>query len=226
MIIHTIPDEWRRSLLVISAEDSVESRASFDSDELLLAGSFRVEKRRAEWFSSRLAAKMLACTQSLATGPLDVRVVMHGRRPLLMVGGSVANANLSISHSHGLAAAVVDTRRVGVDIEKKRVIAPRATRFYLHDEELASAQASKTDTPLIHLWAAKEAAWKISNPPTVRFIRITILESSEQGMKLRYATDADSDAGEISTFVTNGDYAVAIATSDHARRPERKFGQR
>jgi len=137
---------------------------------------FNYAKRRLEWFGGRLAAK--AAVLSL----LDIEVSekemrkwrvladQHGRpfySPPAQDTFSGSRAELSISHSHGLAAALtVRDRACGLDIQKISKAAIRVKEKFCHESEesllLKPAPFSKDPSVGLNLlWAAKEALRKL-----------------------------------------------------------------
>ena len=68
--------------------------------------------------------------------------------------------NISISHSHGIVAAIAAPRLVGIDIQKMVQKIERIAHKYMRDEEKESLNR---DTRLEHLhvyWGAKECLYK------------------------------------------------------------------
>ena len=78
------------------------------------------------------------------------------------------NTHLSVSHSHGLVAAIISQRsRVGVDIqlitEKIERLAPK----FMHEGEIKSISKSTIQEHLHVYWGAKEALFKAFGKPAI-----------------------------------------------------------
>ena len=70
-----LPPLWRSRALVIS--DVPFERSWYTGDELAVAGSFHLQKRREEWLASRYAAKKLA--RSISTRRRRLIVTLRRR---------------------------------------------------------------------------------------------------------------------------------------------------
>lgn len=119
-------------------------------------------KRRHDWLLGRWAAK-LAAADVAACPPEHVGVASGEKgRPLLVAPGDrLAGWDLSLTHGHGRAAAIVAPGPAGVDLEAMRDVPPGGWRFFLAEDE----RAWLAGQPLgphgeIVFWAVKEAAYK------------------------------------------------------------------
>lgn len=78
--------------------------------------------------------------------------------------------SISISHAAGVVAVLLapSTYRLGVDVERKRPQLLRVQTKYLHDDELPMLLPCISDelTALTLLWSAKEALFKLLQPPS------------------------------------------------------------
>ncbi len=139
-----LPDAWRtRALVLVHGE---VDRDWFTPDELAIAETFRLEKRRREWLLSRCAAKALAMQRGLCADPREFVTAQA--------------ANVSISHSAPYAAAAIDERPIGIDIQVVRELKESAAHLFLSDDEIDAMERVSIPNRLIHFWTAKEAAWK------------------------------------------------------------------
>ena len=78
--------------------------------------------------------------------------------------------SISISHAEGVVAVLLapSTYRLGVDVERRRPQLLRVQTKYLHDDELPMLLPCIPDelTALTLLWSAKEAIFKLLQPPS------------------------------------------------------------
>ena len=78
--------------------------------------------------------------------------------------------SISISHAEGVVAVLLapSTYRLGVDVERRRPQLLRVQTKYLHDDELPMLLPCIPDelTALTLLWSAKEALFKLLQPPS------------------------------------------------------------
>ncbi len=119
-------------------------------------------KRRHDWLLGRWAAK-LAAADAAGCAPEAVAVASGEKgRPLLAAPeGRLAGWDLTLTHGHGRAAAIVAPGPAGVDLEAMRDVPPGGWRFFLAEDERAWL-ASQPLGPhgAIVFWAVKEAAYK------------------------------------------------------------------
>lgn len=137
-----LPLSWQRRALVITGVADPESW--FSEEELAMARTHRLPQRQRQWMLSRIAAKELARRRG---GQAASSTVERSLR-------------LSFSHSHGFAAAAMDDHAVGIDVERVRILDPRAAHLFLSAEEEAAMRSCSIDNAILHFWCAKEAAWK------------------------------------------------------------------
>src|SRR5438093_994024 len=95
MRIVSLPEHWRGRAMVIA--DVLDPQSWFTEDERRLIESFARPKRRREWMLSRIAEREL-------------------RR------GGATGSSVSFSHSGDYGAAAIDSRAVGIDVERLRDI--------------------------------------------------------------------------------------------------------
>lgn len=78
--------------------------------------------------------------------------------------------SISISHAEGVVVVLLapSAYRLGVDVERKRPQLLRVQTKYLHDDELPMLLPCIPDelTALTLLWSAKEALFKLLQPPS------------------------------------------------------------
>ncbi|MDJ0450857.1 4'-phosphopantetheinyl transferase superfamily protein [Methylocystis sp. JR02] len=148
-----------------SLADEKRRRTVLSPQEAEAYNALRFEKRRREWLAGRLAAKLALRRRLRASGgtpPPLARIAVSNRDgasgpPVSPIAGVV-----SISHSHGLAAAVAGPAPVGVDIERLRPFSASLRTVFLSDAErawLGRAEAEQPELPTLG-WAFKEAFCK------------------------------------------------------------------
>jgi len=208
MIFAEIPPHLRRELSILREADPDDLANNFTSAELEEIATLSSKKGREERIVSRAAAKNLLSVWANVE-PRKVEIFSEDRRPRVRVAGRSNPPHLSLSHSGGWGAALVSGSASGVDIELLRAIDPRAFKFYLRDEELPLLERLGPNAP-VRMWSAKEAAWKISNPLTVKKIAIDSIEHWGTRIRLRY--HSPDDEGTVELFET-GPLVVAIARS-------------
>lgn len=71
---------------------------------------------------------------------------------------------LSFSHSHGMAAAAISSRPIGIDIEKDTEKFPRLYHKFLNAEEISAIGNLLDVEKLCFYWCAKEAMYKLHAP--------------------------------------------------------------
>lgn len=185
MISVALPESWRGRALVLEwGDDSIPGSiegglaAWFSDDELATAHAFPRPRRREEWLLSRYALKRLAAARGLVDDPRRFAVT----RPRVASGHWI-----SISHSHGFAAAAIDDLPIGVDVERIRVIDEHVARHFMIDAEIEAMQRCTLPHRVLHWWCAKEAAWKRQGGE-IRFLKQIPVELEEQasnGLRFR-----------------------------------------
>jgi len=172
------------------------------------AESFQSERRRSEWKAARIAAKLVALRAGLTTSPETLELASDSGRPHFPGREEVF---VSLSHSHGVGAAAVSQSPIGIDLEAIRPIDPRTTRFYLQPHEERIAFGLHVEDVLIHLWSAKEAAWKSSSSAqgtTLKQTTFSDLARTENGLRAAY--ESGSIRGTVESFLV-GTHVLAVA---------------
>jgi phosphopantetheinyl transferase len=129
---------------------------------------YRFPKRRLEWLGGRWAAKHAAASLWTETAPGDWQVESEpdGRPFFRQVRRHQPATELSISHSHGLAAALaVAGYPCGLDLQRAAETVLRVREKFCHqsEAELLDCSEKRPETAvesLTMLWAAKEALRK------------------------------------------------------------------
>jgi phosphopantetheine--protein transferase-like protein len=219
-----------------AADDDIKK--FINSAELATYRRFKVDKKRYEWLAGRIAAKKAVCAYFADIKPLSpVIIEIKGaakEAPMVVIDDDAIDAakveqlSLSITHSHGIAAAVVTDRTlvglIGIDIEK---IAPRdphllegyfsaAEREYI--EGLAKIAKDAFDQLVTTFWSIKEAVSKaLGMGLKIDFSAIEVRMLAPNRFEARLRDDAQKKAKELGyenltlkTFESEG-YAWSLA---------------
>ncbi|MDR0756614.1 MAG: 4'-phosphopantetheinyl transferase superfamily protein [Tannerella sp.] len=131
----------------------------------------RSDSRKAEWLAVRLLLREL-------TGRETAIAYHDNGSPYL----PESDCNISISHTRGYAAVILDCTHVaGIDIEYRSERVQRIKSRFLHESESDRLNNASTDALLI-CWSAKETAFKMTGRRTADFrkdIRVLPFELSE-----------------------------------------------
>lgn len=176
-----IATPWSERVRVVRLEqDEQPPREWFSDEELGAVSALRLPKRRAEWLSSRAAAKELAVRLGVCSDPRSCRV----GRPTLLIDGVPSDWYVSISHSAPYAGAALGRAPVGVDVQVVREIAESSAHLFLSDAEAEMMRRCTLAHRVLHFWCAKEAAWKRGGGEvrTLRQIPLTLVRESAFGV--------------------------------------------
>jgi phosphopantetheinyl transferase len=161
-------------LLPLTELEQTQAASWLTPAELERFAQFTYPKRKLEWLGGRMAAKYAAVSaatfQEIDAVPqwlnLEVAAAADGR-PFIRAADNSARAlpDISISHSHGMAAAMAAAHgRCGVDIQKVTPSVIRIQTKFAAPAEVEILQDLAGSGPeasqLTLLWAAKEALKK------------------------------------------------------------------
>jgi phosphopantetheinyl transferase len=128
---------------------------------------FRVRKRKVEWLAGRAAAKSAFAryARSVRTGDPSEPVSVLNDRDRAPFIQDHAEVQLSITHSHGYAVAVVAPFEIGVDLERIERRPLSLTHYFFSDEEQELASEGEGDSQardelITRIWSRKEAVSK------------------------------------------------------------------
>jgi phosphopantetheinyl transferase len=186
---------------------------------------FKYEKRQTEWLGGRLCAKKAALEHlSLPITKEFMRewpiFVEENGRPFFR-SATHPELSLSISHSHGLASAMVVTGSpCGLDVQKITESTIRVKEKFCtnHEEEILTEfippDPGQPATGPTLLWAAKEALRKaLGGNPLTGFLAIVLIEIAPQDNSSWIFNLLVGDKSyQIMVFIYQ-DYAVAMCTS-------------
>ena len=141
--------------------------------EAVYARGLAVPRRRAAWLAGRLAAKTAIATLAPRATPPERTEILPAAGGEPVVRGAFSESgspiDVSIAHSHGLAAAVAFERRrtgaMGIDIEGRGQSIDDALVDFAFSIEEAAAIGTPADEEgrqlcLLRFWTAKEAVLK------------------------------------------------------------------
>lgn len=208
MRIVEVPEAWRTRVRIVAEVTAGEVSRYLTPRERDDLDRLKVAARRLERASSRIAGKILADEVFGIRNPHQVEFVKDEDRPVALLRGGAAPFSVSFTHSHGLGAAVLGEVPVGIDLEKFRSIRPEMTRFFLSDAELAIAAGIDVPHPLLHLWAAKEAAFKADGRfPTLLKVPLDLVGTGMSGLTLGIA----GTPFLVETTILDGEFVAALA---------------
>ncbi len=188
--------------------------------------SYSFLKRRLEWLAGRIAAKKCVLEMFPDRKWLDLEIAADPRgRPRVgfRPDPDMRPPDISISHSHGLAAAMaVPAGTCGVDIQKAVPSVIKIQERFASSLELnllrrALPEMPGEETLLTMLWAAKESLRKAANTsPLPGFLELRLIGATPLPDTSLYRSGAALHfAGIPGQVVTGmrGDFAVAFAVS-------------
>jgi phosphopantetheinyl transferase len=167
--VRVLATPWPDRVLVISNLDSHEEW--FTSEELEIANSFRLAKRRNEWLLSRVAAKQLAMQLGIVDDP----------RACVIERPRFREFHISFSHSHLYAGAALSRDPIGIDVQVVREFPENAVHLFLAPNEEEAMRHCTTAHRALHFWCAKEAAWKKRGGtiPTLKQVPLHVTSQTE-----------------------------------------------
>ena len=202
------------------------------NNELVQLTKYKLLKRRSEYLTGRLCAKMAAADYIQSS--LHTRFAMeqieilnrgHGRPFILFhPTPSFATPNISISHSGDYAAALAAQHRCGIDIQKheKGLIKVKEKYCTIQEYNILSEIIKNGDEllQLALLWAAKEAIQKTfstkNGVPVFSNICLQKGEEKDDGGVVLFFSLAPGQGRQKSKIIvvaaaTFTNYAVAVS---------------
>ncbi len=209
------------------------------AEELHRAASYRIAKRRNEWLTGRVCAK-LAARRFLPAGSTEDTIFQPdcftiandtSGRPAFSgsLPQSLLDADLSISHGGGFAMALVADSRCGVDIQRPRETLLRVREKFcaVTEEELLGDTFCDLSEiqQLTLLWSAKEAAKKalgFERMPGFLEILLSGREPHADGWVLNFLISSREFDGYPSTISIAcelyEEYAIAVCLTEESSR--------
>ncbi len=201
------------------------------NSELVQLKKYRLPKRRSEYLTGRLCAKLAASgyLQSSLNTPVAMEQIEifnagHGRPYITFhPSSSPAVPDISISHSKEYAVAIAAEHRCGIDIQKheKSLIKVKGKYCTIHEYTILSDTIKNGDKllRLALLWSAKEAIQKTFSTknglPTFSSIRLQSGAEKECGNVVFYFSLPQEQGRQkfkaITVAGTFADYAIAVS---------------
>ncbi len=162
--------------------------------EIITLNGYRLPKRRAEFLSGRIAAKM-ALKRFLASGGQDLLAPLNtveitnepNGRPIVCLDARKdwPGPEISITHGGEYAAALAAQSPCGIDIQQQRDNLLRVREKYCSCEELQVLGKLLPEmaslSRLVLLWAAKEAAKKaLSYRQMLGFLELELMPPAQR----------------------------------------------
>ncbi len=208
-------------------DDTSPIKDWLSSSELAKLNSFKMQKRKNEWLTGRLCAKIAAddfiALQNRKARDKNQIIIQNAPsgRPYITLPQAHQlkdGWDLSISHSGRYAVAVTADADCGIDIQERRQTLFRVKeRFCLDREEtLLQSQISGEDelAPLTLLWAAKESIRKAYSKhfiPEFLQIQLNTIKASKDGWWVMTFSHTDIAPTIIGGFFK--EYGIAICIS-------------
>lgn len=236
-------------LRLLAAPAPVEGSPQADADapfrhllhptEAALLSGYRFAKRRSEYLTGRICAKMaiqgflqLSRTPALPlrTGDIEIASTVSGR-PDVRVHAAHAGAlkmDISISHSGDYGAALATACQCGIDLQLLQASLLRVQEKYCSaDEDKLLASFLPDHDPLTRLallWSAKEAAkkalssWKMPGFLDLQVIKLKIVRDAIVFcLRIRPAENRHMPKEVHVVAGLFGDYALAICLVNEDR---------
>jgi phosphopantetheinyl transferase len=207
--------------------------------EAAILSGYRFPKRRSEYLTGRICAKMaiqgfsnLTETHAipLLLPEIEIANTVNGR-PNVRVHTPKANAlkmDISISHSGNYGVALAAESKCGIDLQRQEAALRRVQEKYCSEGEYRLLETFLTDndavTRLAIVWAAKEAAKKaLSHWQMPGFLDLEVRELKSfthcMALSLRLTHTKSQQIPEELTVVAGmfDDYALAICLVNEDR---------
>ena len=145
-----------------------------------------------------------------------------GRAALARLPRRIPHARYSLTHSRGIAVAAFGAgpRSIGIDLELRRGVDPRAARFFLTDEESSGLPraAQRCSQELLRLWTAKEALFKADPDNRHRSLREYRIDAPASGAGTASRAGRRNARFRYASFRVAGGY-LSIAAAVRGPRP-------
>lgn len=166
----------------VKIKDLPPAESFLSLSELAYLQTLRAEKRKGDWLGGRFALKILlarennllpvcslpqentACGIEMSVAALELLkqievIKLPSGAPQVIIGGVTDKRSVSITHSHGWAAAAVAEAKtfLGIDLEKIET----RSRIWADEFFLEQEKGPATDEHLTRVWTQKEAVVKL-----------------------------------------------------------------
>ncbi len=221
------------------ADADIPFRHLLHPTEAALLDGYRFTKRRSEYLTGRICAKMaiqdflhLGETSTMVVKPADIEIAgSEDGRPKVCVHAVYAGTlkmDISISHSGDYGAALATGSKCGIDLQLRQASLLRVQERYCRADENEVLAAFLPDhdplSRLALLWSAKEAAKKALSSwqmPGFLDLQVIQLQSLTDAivfyLRIRPAGNRHMPAAVRVVAGLFGDYALAICLINEAR---------
>jgi len=148
------------------AEDLPRGEAWLASAERLALARLTVPKRRGDWLLGRFVARKVLLLADVVSREEEVSVLASpSGAPEVFVAGTAAPLVLSLTHSHGVAAAAIapSGARLGLDLERIEARGGSFLEDWFTPSERAFVEAATGGEAALRatlVWSAKESVMK------------------------------------------------------------------
>jgi phosphopantetheinyl transferase len=179
-----------------------DSLGHHSSEDLAEFNGLRLEKRRTEWFTSRLALREgLKVTGKVLYRP--------NGQPYL------EDAALSFSHCLPLGGALVAPNTAGLDIQVLDEKLKRIESKFAHPDELKAVYEHPNPLLLLtKLWSIKEAVFKVygEHLPFIEGIRVNLHDQAHDAYTAKVVRKGQSHLHTVHTVMVQGAVVAYTAT--------------
>ena len=208
----------RAALCLLPPDEGLlaEALAALSAEEAAVAAGYRFPKRRHDWLLGRLAAKRALQTAGGGDALQDLIVTSGERgRPGFSGAPALAGWDLSITHGHGRAAALVAPALVGIDLEAIRELEARGWRYFMDERErewVAAGGAGLNGEILV--WALKEAAYKALENRATQVLDLRVAAAADGRARITFGAEV-----LVARYWRLVAFFLAIATPAEAEPP-------
>lgn len=203
------------TLVLVTADARLlaSAEAALTRAEREAFAAFSFEKRRQDWLLGRYAAKLAvarAAGREEELASVEVSRDENGHPRATFTGAWPDGWDLSLTHGHGRAAALVGPAAVGIDLERLRAIPPGGWRFFLTPRERDwLKEAPFGPHSEVVAWALKEAAYKAVQGRTQGMHHLTLDEVGRGEARIGHA---GPEGPLVARYEMGAGFCLAIAT--------------
>jgi 4'-phosphopantetheinyl transferase len=155
--------------------DELLKMKKFSQEDISVMESFSHEHRKKEWLAARILIEKL-------TGQENIQVVYDEHNKPRLKGSKM---HISLSHSHGYLAVILDETETGIDIELIKPKIERIKHKFMSDAELNFIRQENNSAQLTVCWCVKESLYKLYGKQELAFKENIFIEPflfSEKGI--------------------------------------------
>jgi len=137
-------------------------------------------------------------------------------KPYLFPQESGVSPQISISHTRGYAAVIIDEGAVGIDIEQRGTRVQRVTSQFLQNVELAMLSLTPDVDLALHLaWSAKETAYKVLGREYYDLQHLTTVSHVDWENRCLYLQVCGREEMMRVCFDYTDDYVLTYTSQNH-----------